>query len=353
MEREMLDADRGGAPLLQARARPLAAARRRCSKREGTRLRSRSRSRQETTDAARQVHDQVPGGDPGRAAAGARARATRRSRPSTCSPCCSSRRAASSCRSCASSALPPERRARRSVNAALDKLPAVSGAAASRGAARRASWCASSRPRSARLARCKDEYISTEHLLLALAGSQGEAGDDRCSEPAPTRDAILAALQRGARPAPRHRPEPRGQVPGARALRPRPDRARRAGQARPGDRPRRGDPARDPGAVAPHQEQPRADRRARRRQDRDRRGPRAAHRLRRRARVAARPARRRARHRRADRRREVPRRVRGPAEGGAEGDPGGRRAGSSSSSTSCTRSSAPAPPRARSTPRTC
>ena len=55
----------------------------------------------------------------------------------------------------------------------------------------------------------------------------------------------------------------------------------------------------DAGAVAPHQEQPGADRRARRRQDRDRRGHRAAHRRRRRARVAQGQARPRARPRRA------------------------------------------------------
>ena len=42
----------------------------------------------------------------------------------------------------------------------------------------------------------------------------------------------------------------------------------------------------DPGAAAPHEEQPRAHRRARRRQDRDRRRPRAAHRQRRSARRA-------------------------------------------------------------------
>ena len=52
------------------------------------------------------------------------------------------------------------------------------------------------------------------------------------------------------------------------------------GQARPGDRPRRRDPARDPGPLPPHQEQPGADRRARRRQDGDRRGPRPADRRR-------------------------------------------------------------------------
>ena len=130
----------------------------------------------------------------------------------------------------------------------------------------------------------------------------------------------------GARPPPRDRPEPRGPLPGARALRPRPHRGRRERQARSGDRARRGDPARDPGALPPHEEQPRPDRRARRRQDRDRRGPGAAHRRRRRARVAARPARDRPRHRLADRGRQVPRRVRGPAEGRAEGDRRRRRA---------------------------
>ena len=56
------------------------------------------------------------------------------------------------------------------------------------------------------------------------------------------------ALERGARLAPRHRPEPRGQVPGPGEVRPRPDRRGRAGQARPGHRPRRRDPPRDPGA---------------------------------------------------------------------------------------------------------
>ena len=77
----------------------------------------------------------------------------------------------------------------------------------------------------------------------------------------------------------------------------------------------------------PHQEQPRADRRARRRQDRGRRGARPAHRRRRRARVAARQAAHRARPRRDGRRREVPRRVRGAAQGRARGDQGVRRPG--------------------------
>ncbi len=64
----------------------------------------------------------------------------------------------------------------------------------------------------------------------------------------------------GSRRPARHQPEPRGHLPGARALRARPDARRARGQARSGDRPRRGDPARDPGPVAPNKEQPGADR---------------------------------------------------------------------------------------------
>ncbi len=126
--------------------------------------------------------------------------------------------------------------------------------------------------------------------------------------------------RRGARVASRHRSEPRGQVPGARALRPRPDHPRRARQARPGRRPRRGGAPGHPGAGPPHQEQPGAHRRAGRRQDRDRRRPGPADHPRRRARRAEGQAHRRPRHGRAHRRRQVSRRVRGAAEGGAEGD---------------------------------
>ena len=161
--------------------------------------------------------------------------------------------------------------------------------------------------------RLEDEYVSTEHLLLALDVVPRDAagGEDR---------------GRPRRPA-RHEPGSRGHLPGAREVRPRPDRARRERCARPGHRPRRGDPARDPGAVAPHEEQPRSDRRPRGRQDRDRRGPRPADRRGRRARGPEGQARLGARHRRDARRLEVPRRVRGAAQGRAHrGAERGRRA---------------------------
>ena len=92
------------------------------------------------------------------------------------------------------------------------------------------------------------------------------------------------------------------------------DRKSKAGKARPGDRPRRRDPALHPDPAAAHQEQPGADRRAGRRQDGDRRRPGAAHRQRRGARIAEEQAAAQPRHGVAARRREIPRRVRGAAE---------------------------------------
>ena len=84
-----------------------------------------------------------------------------------------------------------------------------------------------------------DEYLSVEHLLLALADRIGVERDQLLGRPAP-----------GARQPPGHVAEPRGAVPGPRALRPRPHRGGPPGQARPGHRARRGDPPRHPGAVA-------------------------------------------------------------------------------------------------------
>ena len=117
-----------------------------------------------------------------------------------------------------------------------------------------------------------------------------------------------------------HQPERRIQLRRAEEIRPRHHRARARGQARSGDRARRGNPPHHPGAGAPHQEQSRADRRARRRQDRHRRWPGAAHRQWRRARGTEGQAASVARSRRIGRRVEVSRRVRGTAEGRAEGD---------------------------------
>ncbi len=217
----------------------------------------------------------VDGAEPRR-----RATTIRRSRPSTCSSRWSSSRAASCRRSCARSAstLPgsPARRA-----ACSGALPQAYGAdvrlsprmnaglrlGAGRGAA--AAGRVRQHRASARRAGDRDRPLPRR----AAAAAQGA-----------TKDALYAAMTqvRGNQRVTSQNPEATYEA--LDPLRPRPHRAGAQRQARSGDRPRRGGPPRHPGAVAPHQEQPGADRRARRRQDRHRRRAGAAHRPRRRAR---------------------------------------------------------------------
>ena len=89
-----------------------------------------------------------------------------------------------------------------------------------------------------------DDYVSVEHLILALADQIGVTSED-----------LLTALGRCAATtaSPRRTPSRRTRPwPSTAGTSPRPP----AGQARPGHRARRGNPAGDPGAVAPHEEQP-------------------------------------------------------------------------------------------------
>ena len=202
------------------------------------------------------------------------------------------------------------------VQQALDKLPKAYGGSQAGLSPRLRSRARQGRERD----RAASRTSSSAPSICCSRSSRS-----RSAPPPPTADEARRHLRPRARnagavrgSAARDRSEPRGQVPGARALRPRPDRARAPQSARSGDRPRRGDPPRHPGAVAPHQEQPGAHRRARRRQDRRRRRAGAAHRPRRRARRAQGQADHRARHGRARRRREVSRRVRGSPQGGAD-----------------------------------
>ena len=171
-----------------------------------------------------------------------------------------------------------------------------------------------------------DSFVTVERLLLALAIEKDSEAGRALAQAGVTPQALNAAIEalRKGRTADSASAENAYDAlkKYARDL----TEAARVGQARPGDRARRGDPADHPGAVAAHQEQSGPDRRARRRQDGDRRGPRLAHRQRRRAgepqgQVAAR-----ARPRLPHRRRQVSRRVRGEAEGRASGgDLRGRR----------------------------
>ena len=126
--------------------------------------------------------------------------------------------------------------------------------------------------------RLKDEYVSTEHLLIAIAQEKTGGATRVLAANGVTPEAIYRSLVevRGTQRVTDQNPEEKYQAL-QRYSKDLTER-RAQGQARSGDRPRRGDPPRDPGALPPHQEQPRADRRARRRQDRDRRGPGPAHR---------------------------------------------------------------------------
>jgi hypothetical protein len=136
-------------------------------------------------------------------------------------------------------------------------------------------------------------YIGTEHILLGLIREgEGVAAQVLVKLGADlnkVRQQVIQLLsgyqgkEAGRRPAAPPRARPSGSLVldqfgrNLTAGRPR-------GQARPGHRPREGDRARHAGALAPHQEQPGAHRRARRRQDRRRRGPGPEHRARRGAR---------------------------------------------------------------------
>ena len=132
-----------------------------------------------------------------------------------------------------------------------------------------------------------DEYLSTEHLLLAMLDATGgqTAAGRLLAEAGVTRDAVLAGAGRrcaAASASPTRTPRrSTRRSSGTAATSPswraqgkldpvigRDDEIRRTIQV----------------LSPPHEEQPGADRRARRRQDRDRRGARPAHRRRRRPR---------------------------------------------------------------------
>ena len=111
--------------------------------------------------------------------------------------------------------------------------------------------------------RFKDEFVSTEHLLLAIAEQRSDPAGQLLDRAGATHDAILKALVavRGTQRVTDQNPESKYQALEryAHDL----TESARAGQARSGDRTRRRDPPRHAGAEPAHQEQPGADRRAR------------------------------------------------------------------------------------------
>ena len=72
--------------------------------------------------------------------------------------------------------------------------------------------------------RLKDEYVSTEHLLLALADSGGARPATAARAPVPSRETMLPGRLPSVRGGQRvTQPEPRGHLPGAGEVRARPD----------------------------------------------------------------------------------------------------------------------------------
>ena len=107
----------------------------------------------------------------------------------------------------------------------------------------------------------KDEYVSTEHLLLAIARREGRPGRSALR---PGRRRARGASSRrwpsvrGRRAG--HRPDPESKYQALEKFGRDLTDVARTGKARPRGGARRGDPARHAGALAPHQEQPGADR---------------------------------------------------------------------------------------------
>ena len=95
----------------------------------------------------------------------------------------------------------------------------------------------------------KDEYVSTEHILLGMAQLKRDAAKDILGSMGANYDAILKALTGDSRQSEGDRPESRGEVPGAGALCARSHRACAPRQARSRDRPRRRSASRGAGAF--------------------------------------------------------------------------------------------------------
>ena len=168
--------------------------------------------------------------------------------------------------------------------------------------------------------RMHDEYVSTEHLLLTILATQPPSPATRLLAAAGIGEKeVLAALTqiRGSQRVTSENPEATYEAL-AKYGRDLTD-ARPRGQARPGHRSRRGDPAGHPGPQPPDEEQPGAHWRAGGRQDGDCRGAGPAHRARRRARGPQGQAGRGPGPGFHGGRGQVPRGVRGTPQGGAQG----------------------------------
>ena len=160
-------------------------------------------------DGLQQADDQEPGGDRGRAGDDARRR-----QPGDLSGAPAARAARPGA---PRELVPTPRSSVRRPRSHSRERPSLQGAAQQPKAS--TAFSRGARPRQEEMRKLEDEYISTEHLLLALD--------------AVPREEILARLKevRGGQRVTSQDPE--GTLPGAGEVRPRPDRARRAGKLDP------------------------------------------------------------------------------------------------------------------------
>ena len=92
------------------------------------------------------------------------------------------------------------------LNAALDQLPTITAGAKEPSTSRELMDILRLAEREA--GKLNDEYISTEHILLALASAQGGEAAKSLNRNGATHKALHDRDRAGPRPAPRHRPEP-------------------------------------------------------------------------------------------------------------------------------------------------
>ena len=194
------------------------------------------------------------------------------------------------------------------VDAELDRLPRVEGSGA--GQVYMSPELARVFEQAEQLAqRAGDNYVTVERLLLALAAAAGTGAAKALAAARVDPQSLNRAIEEVRKGRKADTASAEEGYDALKEIHARPDRGGARRQARPGHRPRRGDPPHDPGPVAAHQEQPGTDRRARGRQDGDCRGPRPAHRQ---WRCAGEPKEQEtavARSRRLVGRRQIPRRV--------------------------------------------
>src|SRR6478609_11623410 len=147
------------------------------------------------------------------------------------------------------------------VDAALAKIPGVSGSGAGAAPGLDTDLVRVLDQAEQVADRAGDSYVTVERMLLALALATTTAAGQGLKAAGVTPEKLNEAIVqlRRARGAFGERRE---RLRRDEEIRPRPDRGGQGGQARPGDRPRRGNPPHDPDSRAADQEQSRADRRA-------------------------------------------------------------------------------------------